>query len=139
MKRQMLDNYKATVTSVFATYNLRGFWIQDICCNNKFRPLIDHSAIKFYIKINYTNPQEHIPEAKHNKWLIIKWILETYHYSPNNKFPKLMSQVLVIKSAKKLNFFPANIAFHNTIVQEWFPIKKISHITNIVIVFGTYV
>jgi hypothetical protein len=57
--------------------------------------------------MNYGNPQEHVPEAEHNNQVIKEQVWATYHHLPFSHLPCIMIKILVINSAKKLNFFPS--------------------------------
>jgi hypothetical protein len=57
--------------------------------------------------MNYANPQEHVPEAKHNNRVIKEQGQATYHRLHFSCLPHIMIKILVIDSAKKLNFFPS--------------------------------
>jgi hypothetical protein len=60
------EEYKTTIISVLAIYNLGGFQIHEIHYDNKFNPIMDQLAIEIGIYINYANPQEHEAKAKCN-------------------------------------------------------------------------
>jgi hypothetical protein len=45
---------------------LGGFRIINAQCDNEFCPLMDLLANDFEVKMNYANPQEHVPEAERN-------------------------------------------------------------------------
>jgi hypothetical protein len=65
-----MDTYKMIFKSLVKVYNQGGFQIMNICCNNEFRPLTDPMAIDHHIRMNYANPQEHVPEAERNNRVI---------------------------------------------------------------------
>jgi hypothetical protein len=68
---------------------------------------MDLIANDFEVKMNYANPQEHVPEAERNNWAINEWVRAAYHCLPFSHLPRIMIKILVIDSAKKLNFFPS--------------------------------
>jgi hypothetical protein len=65
--------------------------------------LLDH----FGISMNFSNLQKHVPEVEKNNRVIKERIQATYHHLPYKQLRRLMTKILVINSAKKLNFFPA--------------------------------
>jgi hypothetical protein len=68
---------------------------------------MDPLANEFQVKMNYANPQEHVPEAERNNRVIKEQVRATYHRLPFSCLPRIMIKILVIDSAKKLNFFPS--------------------------------
>ncbi len=66
VEKQAQGIYHNCLGQVFWVYNLGGFWITNACCVNEFCPLMDPLANEFQVKMNYANPQEHIPEANCN-------------------------------------------------------------------------
>ena len=90
--------------------------------------------------MNFSNPQEHVPEAERNNCLIKERIRATYHRLPYKQLTKTMTKVLVMDSAKKLNFFPAK---HG--ISQYYSPRMILHQQNLdyskncKYTFGTYV
>jgi hypothetical protein len=101
IKNQTSEEYKSALTSVLATYNLGGFRVKEIRCDNEFRPLMDSLANEFDIRMNYANPQEHVPEAERNNRVIKERVCATYHRLPYKQLPRTMMKVLIMESAKK--------------------------------------
>jgi hypothetical protein len=62
--------YKDALKEVIQVYNKTGFKIIKIRADNKFRPLKETMLKHFGIKMNFTNPQEHVPEAERNHQVI---------------------------------------------------------------------
>jgi hypothetical protein len=121
-------------------YNKAGFKIKKIRSNNKFRPLQEALQTDFGICMNFSNPQEHVPEAKRNNQVIKERVRATYHCLPYKQLTKTMTKILVMDSAKKLNFFPAK---HR--ISEYYSPRMILHqknfdyTKNCKFTFGTYV
>ena len=107
VKHQTTDVFKTALESIFRVYNLGGFRVTQIRCDNEFRALMDPLANEFQVTMNYANPQEHVPEAERNNRVIKERVRATYHRLPYNHLPRLLVKTLVMESAKKLNFFPA--------------------------------
>ena len=107
VQHQTSEVFKAALGSVFRVYNLGGFRVTQIRCDNEFRPLMDPLANEFAVAINYANPQEHVPEAERNNRVIKERVQATYHRLPYNHLPRLLIKTLIMELAKKLNFFPA--------------------------------
>jgi hypothetical protein len=61
----------------------------------------------YNIAMNFANPQEHVPETERNNQVIKEQIHASYHGLPFQQLTKTMTKILVMESAKKLNFFSA--------------------------------
>jgi hypothetical protein len=50
------------------TYNQAGFQVKRIYCDNEFANIMHKltNEDEFQIKVNYSNPQEHVPDAERN-------------------------------------------------------------------------
>jgi hypothetical protein len=59
-----VNSSKAALHEVIQLYNKAGFHIKEIRCNNKFKPLQNTLYKTYEIEMNFSNTQEHIPEAK---------------------------------------------------------------------------
>jgi hypothetical protein len=68
---------------------------------------MDLVAIDHHIKMNYANPQEHVPEAERNIRVVKERVRVGYHRLPFNHLPRIMVKYLACGAAAKLNFFPA--------------------------------
>jgi hypothetical protein len=90
--------------------------------------------------MNFANPQGHVPEAERNNQVIKERVRATYHQLPYKQMTKTMTKILVMDSAKKLNFFPAK---HE--IAECYSPRMILHQRNLdytkncKFTFGTYV
>ena len=131
--RSVLDN-------VFRIYNMAGFKITTILCDNEFQPLMSELADVYNVRTNYANPQEHVPEAERNIRVIKERFRATFHRLPFTKLPAVMVKVLAIEVTKKLNFFPPSGG-----VSPYYSPRMILHQQNLeynkhcAIAFGTYV
>ena len=112
--------------SLVKVYNQGGFQIMNIRCDNKFRPLTDPMAIDHHIRMNYTNPQEHVPEAERNNRVIKERVRATYHRLPYIHLPRIMVKYLVVEPAKNLNFFPAKYG-----ISKYYSPRMILHQQNL--------
>ena len=90
--------------------------------------------------MNFSNPQEHVPEAERNNCVIKERVRAGYHRLPYTRLTRLMIKILVTESAKKLNFFPAKNG-----VSPYYSPRMILHQRNLdyarhcQYAFGTYV
>ena len=140
VEKQTQSIYRNCLGQVFRVYNLGGFRITNARCDNEFRPLMDPLANEFQVKMNYANPQEHVPEAERNNRVIKERVRATYHRLPFSRLPRIMIKILVIDSAKKLNFFPSK---HG--ISKYYSPRMILHQRNLdyskhcQYAFGTYV
>jgi hypothetical protein len=91
--------YKEALKEVIQVYNKAGFKISKIRADNEFRPLKETMLEHFGIKLNFANPQEHVPEAERNHCVIKERIQATYHQLPFKQLTKAMTKILVMDSA----------------------------------------
>jgi hypothetical protein len=108
VKHQTTAIYREVLGKVLRIYNAGGFNVIRIHCDNKFCPLVEPLQDEFCVAINFANPQEHVPEAERNNWVIKEWVRATYHCLPyDTRLTRTMLKMLVSELVKKLNFFPA--------------------------------
>jgi hypothetical protein len=58
--------YRSVLDNIFSVDNKAGIKITTIHCDNEFRPLMQELQDVYEVNMNYTNPQEHVPEAERN-------------------------------------------------------------------------
>ena len=98
---QTSESYRSVLDNVFRIYNSAGFRIDTIRCDNEFQPLMDELRDVYNIRMNYANPQEHVPEAERNNRVIKERFRSAFHRLPFTKLPKILVKVLTMESAKK--------------------------------------
>jgi hypothetical protein len=59
------------------------------------------------VKMNFTNAQDHVPEAEQNNRTIKERIRAAYHRLPYKAIPRIMINYLAMVQANQLNLFPA--------------------------------
>lgn len=101
-----MQAYRSVLDNVFRTYNRAGFKITTINCDNEFQPLMHQLQDVYNVRMNYANPQEHVPEAERNNRVIKERFRANFHRLPYQKIPNIMVKILTMECAKKLNFFP---------------------------------
>ena len=72
---------------------------------------------EFEIGMNFSNPQEHVPEAERNNRVIKERVRATYHRLPYKQITKTMTIILVMDSAKKVKFL-SNEERHIRVLQS---------------------
>jgi hypothetical protein len=103
---QTPEAYRSVLQNVLRVYDKAGLKVKTILWDNEFRPLTKRLLDEFGIHVNYSNPQEHVPEAERNNRVIKERFRAAYHRLPYTKIPKIMIKMLTMECAKKLNFFP---------------------------------
>ena len=107
IQHQTPEAYRSVLDNVFRTYNHGGgFQITTIHCDNEFRPLMNQLQDVYNVRINFANPQEHVPEAERNNRVIKEHFRAAFHRLPFKMIPKIMVKILAMECAKKLYFFP---------------------------------
>jgi hypothetical protein len=74
-----VSSYRAVLHEVFKIYNKAGFYLREIRCDNKFKPLQGILQETYGISVNFANPQEHVPEAEQNNQIIKERVRTTYY------------------------------------------------------------
>ena len=101
-------DYIKVIREVIAVYQKGGFRVTQLYCDNEFCPLMSQMMeLEPDININYSSPNEHVPDIERSICVIKERVRATYHGLDFQKLPKVMIKMLVAESAKKLNFFPA--------------------------------
>ncbi len=135
-----MASYRDKLIEVLQVYAAGGFKVTQIRCDNEFRTLSEPIGREFNLRFNYANAQEHVPAAERNNRVIKERVRATFHRLPYTHLPRTMIKVLVMDSAKKLNFFPAKNG-----VSPYYSPRMILHQKNIEygkhcqFAFGTYV
>jgi hypothetical protein len=92
------------------------------------------------VDMNFTNAQDHVPEAERNNQTIKERIRSAYHRLPYKAIPRIMINYLAIIQANKLNLFPVK-----GWVSKYYSPHMILNQTNLdyrkhcVVPFGAYV
>ena len=113
-----------------------------IRCDHEFQAALDPIVVIYDppITINYTNPQEHVPQAERNNRYIKERFSAVYHRLPFDRLPREMVKYMGLKLARKLNMF---LAKHR--VLKYYSLRVIVFQENVdyekhlKITFGTYV
>ena len=140
VQSKSISCFKEAIKEVINVYNRAGFKIKEVRSDNEFRPLQETLLEEFEIKMNFSNPQEHVPEAERNNRVIKERVRATYHRLPYKQLTKTMTIILVMDSAKKLNFFPSKNG-----ISEYYSPRMILHQKNLdynkncKYTYGTYV
>ena len=58
------------------------------------------------VTMEYAPAGDHVPEAERNNRTIKERVRATFHRLPYKALPKPIMKVLVLESARKLNYFP---------------------------------
>jgi hypothetical protein len=71
VENKTINNFKKAIKEIIQIYNnMAGFHIEEIRSDNDFQTLKDPIFEEFEICMHFSNPQEHIPEAKQNNFWI---------------------------------------------------------------------
>jgi hypothetical protein len=105
-----------------------GFPVVEIHCDNEFQAALDQIATiqSPPICINYSNPQEHVPEAERNNRVIKERVRACYHRLSYVHLPRTLTKYMVIECTKKLNYFPVQNG-----VSKYYSPRMILHQQNI--------
>lgn len=140
VQNQTSQAYRSVLDNVFRLYNIAGFRITTIHCDNEYKSLMGELEDVYGVAVNYASAQEHVPEIERSIRVIKERVRATFHRLPYLKLPPVMIKILVMESTKKLNFFPPKGG-----ISEFYSPRMIMHQENIhydkhcAIPFGTYV
>jgi hypothetical protein len=132
--------YRSALDNVFHVYNMAGFKIKSIHCDNEYRSLMQELESSCEVKMNYASAQEHVPEIERSIRVIKERFCASFYRLPFTQLPAIMIKILAMESTKKLNFFPSA----NGISPYYSPRMIIHHETldynkHCLIPFGSYV
>ena len=102
----LAQTYASRFRVICDLYRNGGYALTKVHCDNEFRAMFTRFPVEG-VTPNYANPNDHVPEAERNIRVLKERIRATFHRLPFTSLPKLMLKILVMESAKKLNFFPA--------------------------------
>ena len=137
---QSVKDYRSALDTVFQIYNQAGFKITTIHCDNEFQPIMKEMEKVYGVRMNYANPQEHVPEVERSIRVIKERYRVAFHRLPFKRIPKIMIKILAMECTKKLNFFPPKDGISNfysprTIMHQ----QTLDYSKHCAVPFGTYV
>jgi len=100
------EEYYEALDQVLRFYNKSGYFIKTIFCDGEFKSLMEKVADELDIDMNYTNAQDHVPQAERNNSTIKERIWAAIHRLPYKKIPKTMVKYLAMVKTNLLNLFP---------------------------------
>jgi hypothetical protein len=103
--KQHVEYYRA-LDQILRHYNRAGFVIRTIHCDGEFCGMMEKVKDNLDVDMNFTNPQDHVPEAERNNGTIKERIRAAYHRLPYKAIPRIMINYLAMIQANKLNLFP---------------------------------
>jgi hypothetical protein len=93
--------YRSALGNVFRVYNMAGFKIKSIHCDNEYRSLMQELESINEVKMNYASAQEHVPEIERSIRVIKERFCATFHRLPFTRLPAIMIKILAMESTKK--------------------------------------
>jgi hypothetical protein len=103
--KQHIEYYR-TLDQILRHYNQARFVRRTIHCDREFRGMMEKVEDDLDVDMNFTNAQDHVPEAEQNNRTIKERIRAAYHRLPYNAIPRIMINYLAMIPANKLNLFP---------------------------------
>ena len=82
------EDIHEALDEILRFYNKAGFYIKTIFCDGEFRALMDMISDNLDIQMNYTNAQEHVPQANKNNRTIKEKIRAALHCLSYKKYQK---------------------------------------------------
>jgi hypothetical protein len=103
--KQHVEYYSA-LDQILRHYNRAGFVIRTIHCDGEFPGMMEKVEDDLDVDMNFTNAQDHVPEAERNNRMIKERTQAAYHCLPYKAIPRIMINYLAMIQANKLNLFP---------------------------------
>jgi predicted RNA-binding protein len=103
--KQHVEYYRA-LDQILRHYNGAGFVIRTLHCDGEFRGMMEQVEDNLDVKMNFTNAQDHVPEAERNNQTIKERIRAAYHRLPYKAIPRIMINYLAMIQANQLNLSP---------------------------------
>jgi hypothetical protein len=107
MDTKQHDEYYRAIEEILRQYNNAGFIIKTIHCDGEYRGMMDKVKDNLDVTMNFTNAQDHVPEAERNNRTIKERIRASYHRLPYKAIPRIMIRTMAMNQANQLNLFPA--------------------------------
>jgi hypothetical protein len=137
--KKHVEYYRA-LNQILRHYNQAGFVIRTLHCDGEFRGMMEKVKDNLDVDMNFTNAQDHVPEAEQNNRMIKERIRAAYHRLPYKAIPRIMLRHLAMIQANQLNLFPVKGG-----VSKYYSPHMIMNQTNLdytkhcVVPFGAYV
>ena len=103
----MGEEYYSAIDKVLRKYNAGGYTISKIECDCEYQSIMDKVKDNLQVEMNYTNAQDHQPQAKRNNRTIKECFRVALHRTGYKTIPTTMIEDLGIICAERLNIFPA--------------------------------
>jgi hypothetical protein len=94
---QTSQAYRNLLDNVFSVYNT----VYQNYYNNESQLLMEELQVFYGVSMNYTNPQEHVPEAECNNRNIKEMFRASFHRLPFKMIPKIMVNILTMEVETK--------------------------------------
>jgi hypothetical protein len=137
--KQHAEYYRA-LDQILRHYNRAGFVIRTKHCDGEFRGMMEKVKDELDVDMNFTNAQDHVPEAERNNRTIKERIRVAYHRLPYKAIPRIMINYLAMIQANQLNLFPVKAGVsqydsHRMILNQ----TNLDYTKHCVVPFGAYV
>jgi predicted RNA-binding protein len=106
MNTRQHEEYYRALGQILRHYNQAGFVIKEIHCDGEFRSMMERVNDNLDVKMNFTNAQDHVPEAERNNQTIKERIRAAHHRLPYKALPRIMIRYLAMYQVNQLNLFP---------------------------------
>ena len=106
MNTRQHEEYYRALDQILRHYNQAGFVIKEIHCDGEFRSMMERVNDDLDVNMNFTNAQDHVPEAERNNRTIKERIRAAYHRLPYKALPRIMIRYLAMYQVNQLNLFP---------------------------------
>ena len=133
-------DYFKQLDKILRVYNSANFHIKRIECDQEYKGMMDKVKDDLDVSMNYTNTDDHVPQAERNNRTLKEGIRTAYHRLPYKAIPRIMIEHLVQITAERLNMFPVKRGVSSHYSPEMILMaRKLDYNKHCKYSFGTYV
>jgi hypothetical protein len=116
LDQDSVSGYRNALEDILQVYKQAGFRVTTVYFDNAFKGLKQFLRETGQITMNVANAQELVPETERSHRVTKERARAMFHRLPYQALPKIALKILVLESAKTLNFFHQrrNILHHQS-------------------------
>jgi hypothetical protein len=103
--KQHVEYYR-TLNQILGHYNRAGLVKRTIHCDGELHVMMEKVKEDLDVDMNFTNAQDHVPEAEWNNQTIKERIRAAHYCLPYKATPRIIIRYLTMIQAKNINLFP---------------------------------
>ena len=101
------DEYYKQLDKILRVYHNGGYKVETLHCDGKYKSMMDPVSDGMNVKMAYSNPGDHVPQAERNNRTVKNTVRTTLHRTGYGTIARQMITELVELCTSGLNVFPA--------------------------------